>query len=269
MVLRRIQALEKGIGSPLFDRLSTGYVATEAGRTLTDAGQAINTAITNASRVIEGRSAELSGVVSFTTTDSLAHVISPLLLASFRPEHPAIRVESLITNNLVDLDVRAADVTLRPTSRPPELWVGMRLVRMDFGIYAFPAYVAGRPKMAWNDFDWVFPNGQLDGAPATRWIKTLVSPDRVVSKIDSFVAMAALARAGVGATVLPWFLGSSMPDLTLITPASDKASVDVWILTHPNLKNAGRIAAFVDHVSAGVREQKMLFEASRRTGRTK
>ncbi|WP_242540418.1 LysR family transcriptional regulator [Trinickia mobilis] len=70
-VLRRIQALEEGVGTPLFDRLQTGYVTTEAGLRFVEVGDAFERTLTGAQREVEGQSADLAGTIRFTTTDSI------------------------------------------------------------------------------------------------------------------------------------------------------------------------------------------------------
>lgn len=261
-VLRRIQSIEQGIGSPLFERLATGYVATEAGRTLTDASEAIDTAIVDARRVIEGRTAELSGTVRFTTTDSLAYTVMPGLLASFRASFPAITVEMLVTNSLLDLDKRDADVTLRPSAHPPDTWVGMRLVRMDFAAYASATYLATRPDTPWTELDWLLPSGPLAASPSNHWLRTVVPPERAVATVDSFLGLSALAQAGLGAALLPRFVAASATGLTLLATAPRSASVDIWILTHTDLKKSGRVSALVEHLAQGMRDARSQFEVS-------
>jgi DNA-binding transcriptional LysR family regulator len=65
-------------------------------------------------------------------------------------------------------------------------------------------------------------------------LSTRVSPDRAVAKIDTFLGMVAVAREGLGATLLPRLLGEADASLKQLAPASEKAAVDVRILTHPN-----------------------------------
>jgi molybdate transport repressor ModE-like protein len=259
-VLRRIHAIEQGIGSPLFERMPTGYVATEAGRTLTGAGETIDSAIIDARRLIEGRIVDPSGTVRFTTTDSLAYTVMPALLASFRTRYPEIKVEMVVTNDVLDLDKRDADVTLRASSHPPASWVGMRLVRMDFAVYASPAYLAVHPETSWTDLDWLLPDGPLATAPSGQWVRSVIAPSRGVLKVNSFLGLCSLAQAGIGATVLPRFVAASTVDLELLAAAPSSASVDVWVLTHPDLKKSGRISAFIEHIAKGMRDIRGRFE---------
>jgi len=66
----------------------------------------------------------------------------------------------------------------------------------------------------------------------------------------------------MGATVLPRFVAASAADLTLLAMAPPSASVDIWILTHADLKKSGRISAFVEHVAQGMRNDRARFEST-------
>ena len=261
-VLRRIQALEQGIGTPLFERLSSGYVPTEAGRTLTDMGASIESALADTRRILDGRATELAGNVRFTTTDSLAYFLLPPIVASFRQRYPAIKLEMLVTNTLLDLDKRDADVSLRPSADPPESWVGMRLSRFDFGLYAAPAYLDTRRDVPWTDFDWLLPDGALAAAPASQWLRSQIRAEQAVISVDSFVGLRILAMSGMGATLLPSFMAHAEPGLTLLGRAPRQATNDIWVLTHANLRQSGRVHAFMEHVAQEVRALRGHLESS-------
>lgn len=252
-VLRRVQALEQIVGSPLFERLPTGYAPTEAGQTLSELGMSIETALTDTGRLIEGRNADLAGLVRFTTTDSLAYFLLPPILASFQERYPSIEVELTVTNNLLDLDRRDADLTLRPSMQPPESWIGMRLPQCHFGVYATPAYLESRPGVPWQDLDWLLPGGPLALSPANLWLRSLIGDRKALLTVDSFVGLHSLALANLGATILPKLIANAHPGLTLLCQAAPAASVDLWLLTHANLRQSGRIRVLMEHMAREIR----------------
>ena len=251
-VLRRIQVLEQGIGTPLFYRLPTGYEPTEAGRQLTEVGNSIETTVLNTRRAIDGRTVDLAGTVRFSTTDSLACVLMPTILASFRGRYPQIHVEMIATNARLDLDRRDADVLLRPTGQPPQSWVGTCFTGMGFGLYAAKAYLNDRHGQDWKTFDWVAPGGPLSQRPLAEWLNARIPAERRVLTVDSLVAMRELAIEGAGATVLPHFMARD-DRLQLLESLPPEASGEIWLLTHANLRRTRRINVFMEHVSRAVR----------------
>ncbi len=249
-VLRRIQALEQGIGTPLFYRLPTGYEPTEAGRQLAEVGANIETTVTSTRRAIDGQSTELAGTIRFTTTESLACALMPPILRRFRERYPEIKVDMIATSARLDLDRRDADVALRPTQAPPESWVGMALPPLEAGLYAAKSYLAGRRLDDWNDFDWIVPSGPL--AQVSQWLNNQVPEARQVMFADSFVAMRELALEGVGATVLPHLMACDTR-LHLLQALPREISAPVWLLTHANLRHTRRINAFMQFIAESAR----------------
>ncbi|NVM77517.1 DNA-binding transcriptional LysR family regulator [Duganella sp. SG902] len=252
-VLRRIQAIEQCVGAPLFERLSTGYVPTDIGRTLCEVALSTEKALVDTGRLIDSSINGLAGVVRFTTTDTLAYFLMPPILAEFNQRYPLIKVDMIVTNNLLDLDKRDADVSLRPSPSPPETWVGRKLVRVNFGVYASAHYLAGRSEWPWQELDCLLPSGPLSTAAAAQWLRREVGERGAAFSIDSFVGLSSLAAKGLGITVLPRMVGDASADLVRIANAPDDASVDLWLLTHANLRQASRIRVFMDYLAEAIR----------------
>ncbi|WP_407058965.1 LysR family transcriptional regulator [Ralstonia syzygii subsp. celebesensis] len=251
-VLRRVQVLEQVVGSPLFDRLQTGYALTEAGRRFVEMGEAFERTLMDARREIEGQATELAGTIRFTTTDSLGYSLMPDILAGFRARYPGITVEMKVTNARLDLEKREADVMLRVTEAPPPSWVGRRLVRLDAALYAAPAYLDGRKTRALETLDWLMPDRPLGRGTVAQWLRSRIGGARVAASADSFLVLLRLAESGLGATVLPKFLAQPR-GLVWLEDVPEDLSAHLWLLTHPDLRHAGRVHAFMEHVAQAIR----------------
>ena len=73
---------------------------------------------------------KLEGELRVTTTDTFMLSLLGPHLASFQRTHPHIVVEVMVTNHILDLNRRDADVAIRPTQSPPEN------LRMERGRYS-------------------------------------------------------------------------------------------------------------------------------------
>jgi len=259
-VLRRIQAAEQDSRAALFDRLPTGYVPTEAGLKLVGAAAAFETTLAQAGRLIDGASKQVDGLLRFTTTDSLMPVVADAL-RSFRAMYPAIVFEIKVSNSLFDIEKHDADVALRPSVNPPPDLVGMRLCRLDFATYASQAYLDGKPGMAVEDMDWLMPDRTLGLAPASAWLHAHVPAQRTVLAANSYVAMCDAAAAGLGVAGLPCFLADRYAPLRRLSVMPRSASSELWLLTHPHLRNNGRTGAFMRHMGDCLRGLRAMFEA--------
>lgn len=246
-VLRRLHVLEQQVGTALFDRLQTGYVATDAGQRFIEIGEAFERSLTGARQEVEGRARDLSGPVRLTTTDSLADSLLPDILQSFHHRFPAITVEMRITNARLDLDRREADVALRPTHDPPPSWIGKPLARMDWGLYAAPS----RFKAGGHDpaaMDWLLPDGHLAHGPINAWLRERIGQASIAATADSYLVLRRLAENGTGAAALPCFMAEGR-DLELLQFPPQALSPDLWLLTHAHLRGSGRIKVFMQHVA--------------------
>ncbi len=261
-VLRRIQAIEHDLGMRVFERLPAGLALTDSARPLLDAAQSIDRTIIDARRQLAGRSAELEGPLRVTTTDSLMASLLPSLLLEFRGRHPSVVVDMLVTNSKLDLDTLDADVALRAADHPPESWVGRRLARMNFAVYAAPAYLARHDGIAWQRMDWLWPEAPLSAAPVGRWLHRAIDPRRAAFKADSFVALRQLCEAGAGVAALPCFLAPPSTSLRRIGEVPDDAATDLWILTHQDLRAAPRVRAFTQHAASYLTKRRALFEGT-------
>ena len=59
----------------------------------------------------------------------------------------------------------------------------------------------------------------------------------------------AAARAGIGLAALPCAIADPDPQLVRIAPFPDNFGLDLWLLTHEDLRHTARIRAFVDFMT--------------------
>jgi molybdate transport repressor ModE-like protein len=259
-VLRRIQALEQGMGAQLFERWATGYEPTDAGKRLVEVGSMMETALIDTTRQIDADAQTLTGNIRFTTTDSFAYCLMPEILAGFRARYPAIHVDMIVTNTRLDLDKREADVTLRPSAHPPESWVGLRAGRADFGLYASHHYLESRGQKPLGEYDWLLPGGELTRSAVSQWAAEQAGKPVPVMTTDSFVGLRSLAQLNLGATVLPCYMAQPDSGLTLIELMPAQIATDIWVLTHENFRHTPHIQAFIKHIAQALRNSRHILE---------
>src|SRR5690242_20666635 len=112
-VFRRLKLLEERLGVALFERLPSGYAATDAGEQLLRAAERIEAETLALDRAITGQDRRLSGRLRVTASETLAYRVLTAEIARFRAVHAGIEVELAIDNRALDLARREADVALR------------------------------------------------------------------------------------------------------------------------------------------------------------
>ncbi|MDA8231948.1 MAG: LysR family transcriptional regulator [Magnetospirillum sp.] len=247
-VLRRVAALESGLGIRLFERHPNGYLLTDAGREMLDSSVPVEEELFSLERRLSGRDLRLTGTVRLATLSTLGPWICRAL-AGFRLRHPGIRVEvsaSIATANLARYE---ADVAVRVSRNPPDGLVGRRIAPLSHGVYVaatHPAAASQTPDLAVQD--WVGYDDSRADLPPARWLQERVPADRVVLRTNDTAMMIAAAQAGLGMAVLPCYLGDSAPGLRRIV-AITGLGLDLWILTHRDLRRTPRIRALTDFLA--------------------
>jgi DNA-binding transcriptional LysR family regulator len=260
-VLRRIGALEQRLGLRLFERLPSGYALTAGGEELITAARDIDATVTVLERKLAGQDLRLAGTVRVTTTDTVMGSILPDIIAEFRRSHPGIRLEIAVSNLMVNLTRREADVAIRPAANPPETLVGRRVGAIAFAIYASPDYLAGRdPSASLADHRWVAPDDSLADTVVARWMRAQLPQAEITFAADSFMTLRLAAQAGLGLAALPCYLGDSSPDLLCVHPPIPQLQSALWILTHSDLRQTARIRAFTEFAGDAFARRRALLE---------
>lgn len=250
-VLRRIGALEARMGVRLFDRLPAGYAMTMAGEALRDRLHGVGEQIDAAQRQLMGLDLRLTGVIRITSTDTFMSGLLGPILADFRALHPGIELQVVMNNLFLSLTRREADVAIRPTNAPPEHLVGRRAGRLQTAVYASRAYLArNAQKTRLAEHDWIAPDEGLSHLMQARWLREHVPPERIAARIDSLVGMTQLVKRGMGMGMLLCMLADAEEELVRVEPPMEALDTQVWVLTHPDLKEVARIKAFTDFAYA-------------------
>lgn len=242
---RRIDGLEHALGTRLFDRRPEGYVLTSAGEALVSAVRDCGLRLNDAERLISGQDRDLSGVVTVTMGEPLAvHVFGPRL-AEFANAHPGIEVQIVATTAVLDISRREADIAIRLDNNPSESLVGKRLFPYYQTVYATADYLQSQnfetaPEAArwisWRKSDTRYP----DWTKETEFSKVPVwghFPDPSIQQ--------AMARGGLGLAMLPCLIGDSDPALVRASTRKPTKALDIWLLTHSDLRRTARIRAFM------------------------
>jgi DNA-binding transcriptional LysR family regulator len=251
-VLRRINKFQENLNCRIFDRGDAGYVLTPEAEKMIHAAREVENTLFDMQRQIAGHELKLEGELRVTTTDSFMLSVLGPHLATFRQKHPHIVVDVLVTNSLLDLTRRDADVAIRPTSAPEASLVGRRLCDVEFGVYAVPEILTALGPDITLDARWIGFADSLQSTPIGAWLDATVEQQNVCLRCDSFVAIRIAAEAGIGLALLPRFLGDDSAELIRMQLPVDELNTGLWILTHPDLVRSARVNAFVQHFTAAL-----------------
>ncbi|WP_395673759.1 LysR family transcriptional regulator [Inquilinus sp.] len=261
-VFRRLGQVEQALGARLFERHRSGYVLTTIGEEMAELAARLDGDITGFTRKVAGQTIAPAGELRVTTNDSLLiHLLTPLF-ARFRQQCPDVRLDVVVGNEALNLSKRDADVAIRATDRPPETLVGRRVARIAWALYG---RAADFPRPGASDIDghpWVSLGDNLAGLEAVRFVRRHVAPERIVYRINTVLGLAEAVESGVGIGHLPCFIGDVRPSLIRLSPPIPDFAADLWLLTHPDLRQSARVRVFLDFLAGEIGRSRALFEGN-------
>jgi len=249
-VSRHIDAMELRIGRTLFLRQQSGYALTDDGSEMMAHVEQVEQAMAVAEHTARRPAhQEVSGVVRLATTEMLAQYLVAPKLPALRALHPALRVELDIALGAVNLSRREADLALRMAAPDDGAgdYIAKRIGKLDFGLYRAAGTAHGCD-------DYISWDGAWDGLPMATSLRAAFGGKAPVLSCNSLPTQIAAARSGVGAAMLPCFIGDADPELQRMERQAVPVTRDLWLVYHRDLKASLRVqamAAFLNEI-AGV-----------------
>ena len=240
-VSRRIEALEAGLGVRLFDRMPDGYRLTLSGEELMPVALDMEERLNSFGRNVVGRDDALEGQVCVTIPEVVATTFFMPHFIEFMGKYPQIQIKIRDSFEVFDLSRREADVAIRFTSKPPEHLIGRKLGNMHQAAYATRTYLAGHdPEATDSTAKWV-GWGTPDEKPS--WIAKSPFPHLgIAGHFNSMSIQYQATKQDVGIGFFACTLGDNDPDLVRLS--DPKPTMDVWLLSHRDLRASARMRAF-------------------------
>ncbi|GIX10745.1 LysR family transcriptional regulator [Elioraea sp.] len=254
---RHIATLESALGATLFTRSPAGLLPTAVALSLRPAAEAMEAAAARLLRDATAGGAAPAGTIRLTASEVLGAEVLPALLAGLRERHPGLDVELVLSNETLDVLRRDADIAVRMYRPRTEGLVAQRIGTVELGFFAHQSWIArhGEPR----DLAALIEAGVLIGPDRETALPRALAAqgfattrEAFVFRSDSDLACLGALRAGLGVGVCQVPLARRMPELRRVLPGLG-GSLEVWLVTHPDLRQVPRVRAALAALSAGLR----------------
>jgi len=249
---RHIDQLESDLAVSLFTRSQSGLMATQAARDLLPHAQAMASAADALVRASSGAESEERGTVRLTASVMIGGEVLPPILTAFREMHPGIAIELVLSDVTADLLRRDADIAVRMVQPKQEALVARKIGRIALGLFAHRRYLErhGTPR----SFDDVTHHSLIGFDQETAVVRALrgmglkLTRDMFSLRCDADLAQMAALRAGYGLGVCQLGIARRDPDLVQVLASEFKFEIEMWLVTHKDLRNVRRTRLLFDHL---------------------
>lgn len=214
VVSKRVAQLETAVRATLFARSTRRVALTPAGEAYLDFARNALRAVADADERLRDLRQELSGQIRITAPVSWGQQVLAPLLPAFLTRHPAIELDLLLGDRLMDIAYERIDLALRMSATGLPDLVATPVARLDWVVCASPAHLAragtpqapadlqAHPCMSYwrerSDNAWVLQD-KHSGVQQTVWVQ-----GRYHANNPEAVAQAAVA--GLGVALLPAYV---------------------------------------------------------------
>ncbi|WP_218509332.1 LysR family transcriptional regulator [Variovorax sp. dw_308] len=263
-VARRIQALEKEVGTPLFSREAGGHRLTEAGRRLQPQVESMESAFQAVASTAPAAQQGLSGVVRIGATEGFGTVILAPRLSLFARQHPGLTIDLLAMPRLVHLSRREADIVISLERPARGAVVVTKLTDYTLRLYAAKAYLSQhKPIQAREDLrghSFISYVDDLLFSKELQYLDDLHKPDAFALRSTSILAQHRATAAGAGIAVLPAFIADEDKSLRRVLPELPQANLTrtFWMSMPVENKQLARMQAVWGFLRETVEAQRKI-----------
>ena len=255
---RQVAALEQALGVALFTRSQLGLTPTELALALRSYAEAMESTAASLERAASSQGEGVRGAVRVSASEVIGVEVLPPIVARLREQHPALKVELVLTNRVQDLLKREADIAVRMLRPRQEQLVARRIGLIGVGLHARKDYLSrhGTPRNVGE----LASHSIIGYDQATAFIRSAgkslpgLSRDVFSVRTDSDLAQLALIRSGAGIGMCQVALARRDAELQRVLAKPFTLQLETWVTMHEDLRNSPRCRATFDALVEGLQQ---------------
>ena len=262
-VSRQVSALERELKVPLFHRHARGLQLTEQGEMLYQTAADVLAKLQTAEMLLTDATSKPQGEIRISAPVGLGTVWVTQRLREFMELYPEIRIDLVLSDDQVDLSMRAADVGIWLHEPTQTDLIRRQLATMNVKAYASTTYVRryGVPKSI-DDLD-KHRLVSYGGAPALYsnlgWLETVGRSQGARTpafKANSVIALKYAVRAGIGIGMIPDYMTEEETELVSVLADAEQPTLPILFVYPEELKTSKRVQVLRDYLVAQARQWK-------------
>ena len=259
---RHLDELEAQFNARLFDRLKQGLVLTRAGQHILGLAEDMERTAVSMELRVRNENAAPKGRVRLATTECLAASWLARKLPQMSEHFPSIELETIVGIGFVDLLRGEAEVALRVGKPGSDQLVGRCLGVVSFGLFASGSYLErfGEPSSQRDlaQHRIIDSSGEIAELAQARHLRSVAAGATVALRCNSVITQLQAARQGMGLMAAPTYTTCGDSDLRRVLGDEFDIQLDLWLVTHRDLRQSARIRAIMDFLAEATRDDSTL-----------
>ncbi len=146
-VSKQLAALERKIGSRLFNRTTRKIVLTDVGRQVLKEAHKVELALQTIEHISEDSQSEIAGSLKVSCVSAQGRVHLVPLLAQFLKRYPKVHVNLQLDDRFVDMIAENIDISIRVGYLPDSTLIARQLGNLSGVLCASPEYLKNSPPL--------------------------------------------------------------------------------------------------------------------------
>jgi len=215
---------------------------TAAAEQLLPTAEHVEELVSGAERKVTGEDQHLEGTIRVTMPNVGGMGFMMERIGEFASTYPGIELEFLPSFEMLDLSRREAHIAIRgfPVGvRPPEQLVGRYLGAVTASTYVHRDLLNADDPEDLSHLSWI--GRRLDDT-RREWLRDTGYPRQPVRHaIEDMPTLAYALQAKMGMAFLPCYATKDLPDVVRAPGAPVVHNLDMWVLTHKDLRLSARM----------------------------
>jgi DNA-binding transcriptional LysR family regulator len=264
-VARQLTALERELKAKLLERGTTGCSLTGAGEALVVAAERAESEFLKVGAQLRGTSEAISGTVRVGAPDGLGNYFLADQLGALAAGHPELVVQLVPLPRTFSLSRREADIAITLERPKQGRLIIKKLTDYTLSIYAAKKYLQRvEPIRRQGDLAGHLFITHVEDFVYSRALDYASALGKVMDRhyeCGSVVAQMEAVRGGHGVGILHDYAARRYPELKRLLP-DIRFVRNYWLISHPDTRDARRVAVVHDHIVACVRSARRDFNAN-------
>jgi DNA-binding transcriptional LysR family regulator len=247
-VARRIARAERLLDVQLFERVRGKLVPTDAGRLAAERATQVECEIDALVAGASGADRVATGRVRITSVPMIVNRILIPALPKLLADHPGLNVDLIAEPRVLSLTKREADIAVR-LARPRH---EMRTLARRIGLLNYAVF---GPNGSTDAIPWITYDDMMADLPQARWVAEQIRSENghePLVRVNDAEALLCAVSQGLGKSLLPTAIGEAHPSLSRLGDPSPPVIREIWLLTHPELRDLRRVQVTVDWLATAI-----------------